>query len=71
LDALLMKKDLDPKFAREVAVDFLDKTKDLYGRVEIAGSLRRLEPIVHDVDIAVLPGSREFEAWREKVKRRV
>jgi len=68
---LFVKKDLDPKFAREVAEDFLRKTRDLYGRVELAGSLRRHEPIVHDVDFAVLPKGREFEAWRKEVKRRV
>jgi DNA polymerase/3'-5' exonuclease PolX len=66
-----MKKDLDAKLARGVAEDFLKKTEDLYARVEIAGSLRRDEPVVHDVDFAVIPRGRGFEAWREKVKRRV
>ncbi len=66
-----MKKDLDPKVAREVAEDFLERTKDLYSRAEIAGSLRRNEPVVHDVDFAVVPKGRDFGSWREAVKERV
>lgn len=66
-----MKKDLDPKFAREVAEDFLEKTEDLYARAEIAGSLRRKEPMVHDVDFAVLPKGRDYRTWSEAVKKRV
>jgi DNA polymerase/3'-5' exonuclease PolX len=66
-----MKRDLDPKFAREVAEDFLEKTEDLYARAEIAGSLRRKEPLVHDVDLAVLPRGRDYRAWSEAVKKRV
>lgn len=68
---LFVKKDLDPKFARGVAEDFLRKTGDLYERAELAGSLRRHTLTVHDIDFAVLPKGREFEAWREEVKRRV
>src|ERR1700722_7103551 len=66
-----MKRDLDSKFAREVAEDFLKKTEDLYARAEIAGSLRRKEPLVHDVDLAVLPKGRDYRAWSEVVKKRV
>lgn len=66
-----MKKDLDPKFARVVAEDFLEKTKDLYKRSELAGSLRRNEPVVHDIDFAVVPKGSDFGAWREKVRKRV
>lgn len=66
-----MKKDLDPKQARRVALDFLAKTKDLYQRFEIAGSLRRKQPVVHDIDIAVIPGGTDYEAWKETVKARV
>src|SRR5712692_4038429 len=66
-----MKKDLDSKFAREVAVDFLEKTKDLYKRSELAGSLRRKEPVVHDIDLAVVPKGVDFGVWREKVRKRV
>ncbi len=66
-----MKNDLDPKLARMVAEDFLEKTKDLYKRSELAGSLRRKEPMVHDIDFAVIPKGIDFGAWRERVKERV
>jgi DNA polymerase/3'-5' exonuclease PolX len=66
-----MKKDLDPAFARSVAQDFLGKTKDLYKRSEVAGSLRRDEPVVHDIDIAVIPKGADFDLWRGKVTKRV
>jgi DNA polymerase/3'-5' exonuclease PolX len=68
---LSQKKDLDPKLAMDIALDFLEKTKDLYRRSEIAGSLRRKEPVVHDVDFAVIPSDENFSAWKEKVKTRV
>jgi len=66
-----LKKDLDPKFARLIAEDFLDKTRDLYKKAEIAGSIRRKELVVHDIDIAVLPSVRNFDVWKEKVSERV
>jgi DNA polymerase/3'-5' exonuclease PolX len=66
-----MKKDLDPIFARSVARDFLGKTKDLYKRSEVAGSLRRNASVVHDVDIAVIPKGADFDVWRGKVTKRV
>jgi len=66
-----MKRDLDPKFARKVAADFLKKTKDLYAKVELAGSLRRNEPVVHDVDFAVIPKGDDFAKWKEEVQERV
>ena len=66
-----LKKDLDPQFALDLANDFLEKTKDLYAKAEIAGSLRRKEPVVHDVDFAVIPGVHEFSVWKEKVSERV
>ena len=65
------KRDLEPKTAEEIAQDFLAKTRDLYKRVEIAGSIRRGSPVVHDIDFAVIPGLENFNAWREQVKRRV
>ena len=68
---LSLKKDLDPKFALEIATDFLEKTRDLYRKVEIAGSLRRKEKVVHDVDFAVIPGSERLEEWKEKISERV
>jgi DNA polymerase/3'-5' exonuclease PolX len=66
-----VKKDLDPKFAMSVALDFLARTKDLYRRSEVAGSLRRKAPVVHDVDIAVIPKGSDYEAWKGKVTDRV
>lgn len=66
-----MKKDLDPKFASEIADDFLKKTKDLYKKSQLGGSLRRKEPVVHDIDFAVIPKGRNFAEWKEKVKQRV
>ena len=66
-----MKRDLDPKYAREVAADFLEQTHNLYERFELAGSLRRKEPVVHDIDFAVIPKGTDFGAWRETVKERV
>jgi DNA polymerase/3'-5' exonuclease PolX len=66
-----VKKDLDPKFAMSVAEDFLAKTKDLYRRSEVAGSLRRKVPVVHDVDFAVIPKGADYEAWKGKVTERV
>lgn len=66
-----LKRDLDPKFAKKIADDFLKKTKDLYARVEIAGSLRRNAPVVHDVDFAVIPKGKDFAKWKETVKERV
>ncbi len=67
---LAYKKDLDPKFAKKIADDFLKKTKGLYKRVELAGSLRRHEPVVHDVDFAVIPKG-VFAKWKERVEERV
>lgn len=66
-----MKKDLDPMEARKVALDFASKTKDLYKRYELAGSLRRKEPVVHDIDFAVIPSESDFDDWREQVRKRV
>jgi DNA polymerase/3'-5' exonuclease PolX len=66
-----MKKDLDPEFAAKIAAEFLRKTGDLCQRIEVAGSLRRHEPVVHDIDFAVIPKGRDFGKWRDAVKRRV
>jgi len=65
-----LKRDLDPKFAGKIANDFLRKTSDLYKRSELAGSIRRGEPKVHDIDFAVIPKG-EFAKWRDKVEKRV
>jgi DNA polymerase (family 10) len=66
-----MKKDLDPEFARKVAADFLRKTGDLYERCELAGSLRRKEPVVHDIDFAVIPEGDDFAKWKKLMTKRV
>jgi DNA polymerase/3'-5' exonuclease PolX len=66
-----MKKDLDPGFALAVAKDFLAKTKDLYAKAMIAGSLRRKASVVHDIDIVVIPKGKDFSSWKEKVSKRV
>ena len=66
-----LKKDLDPAFALDLGNDFLGKTRDLYSKVEVAGSLRRKEKIVHDVDFAVIPTLDNFSAWKAKVSERV
>jgi len=66
-----MKKDLDPSFAISVAQDFLAKTKDLYKRSAVAGSLRRKAPVVHDIDFAVIPKGADYVAWKDKVTKRV
>jgi len=66
-----MKRDLDPKYALGVAKDFLSKTSDLYAKAAIAGSLIRKAPVVHDIDLAVIPKGRDFVAWKEKMTKRV
>lgn len=66
-----LKKDLDPVFAGRVAGDFLKKTRDLYARVQLAGSLRRKRPVVHDIDFAVIPKGKDFAAWKDRVTKRV
>ncbi len=57
--------------AEEIALDFLAKTKDLYTKSLLAGSIRRREPIVHDIDFAVVPKGKNFGVWKDKVIRRV
>lgn len=64
------KKDLDPRFAKKIADDFFEKTKDLCKKIVLAGSLRRHEPVVHDIDFAVIPKG-EFTRWKAKVEERV
>jgi len=68
---LSLKKDFDPVAALEIANDFLQKTKDLYAKAEIAGSLRRKEAVVHDIDFAVIPAKDNLAAWKEEVTKRV
>lgn len=68
---LSFKKNIDLETAEEIAVDFLAKTKDLYGKSLVAGSIRRREPVVHDIDFAILPKGTNFALWRDKVAKRV
>ena len=65
------KKDLGLEGAEAVALDFLTRTKDLYRRSLLAGSIRRREPVVHDIDFAVIPKGKNFGLWKDKVTRRV
>ena len=58
--SIVSKEGSDPNFAMEIANDFLEKTRDLYKKEEIAGSLRRKEKVVHDVDFAVIPGIENY-----------
>jgi DNA polymerase/3'-5' exonuclease PolX len=57
--------------AEGIALDFLARTRNLYGKSLVAGSIRRREPVVHDIDIAVIPKGKNFGAWKELVSRRV
>ena len=54
-----------------IAKDFLAKTRELYSRAEIAGSLRRKEPVVHDIDFAVIPSISDFAKWKEEVSKKI
>ena len=64
------KRDIQYTRALEIAEDFLAKTKDLYRKAEIAGSLRRKEPVVHDIDFAVIPSIEDMSVWKEKVEEK-
>jgi DNA polymerase/3'-5' exonuclease PolX len=68
---LSFKKDIPLDVAEEIAIDFLTKTKDLYRKCLLAGSIRRREPVVHDVDFAVIPKDRSFGRWKDNVTERL
>jgi DNA polymerase/3'-5' exonuclease PolX len=68
---LSFKKDVRLEDATKIALDFQSKTKDLYKRCLLAGSIRRKEPIVHDVDFAVIPKGKSFGVWKDMVMQRV
>jgi len=68
---LSLKKDIKLEAAEKIALDFQNRTKDLYRKCTIAGSIRRRKPVVHDIDFAVLPSGRNFEVWKKKVTNRV
>ena len=65
------KKDIRLDDAREIALDFLSKTRDLYKKYLLAGSIRRKEPVVHDIDFAIIPKGRSFGLWKDKITKRV
>ncbi|GEM_PF-1412382 len=65
------KKDIRLEDARKIALDFQSKTEDLYRKCLLAGSVRRKEPIVHDVDFAVIPKGKNFGLWKDEVTQRV
>jgi len=65
------KKDIELAAAEMIALDFLAKTKDLYKKCLLAGSISRREPIVHDIDFAVMPKGKNFGKWKDEVTRRV
>lgn len=65
------KKDIELKVGEEIALDFQARTRDLYRRCVLAGSIRRREPVVHDVDFAVIPKDASYWAWKGKVASRI
>lgn len=65
------KKDIRLEDAKEIALDFQSKTGDLYKKCLLAGSIRRKEPVVHDIDFAIIPKGTGFGAWKDKVSKRV
>ena len=65
------KKDVRLADAEEIALDFQKKTGGLYRKCLLAGSIRRREPIVHDIDFAVIPKERKFGVWKGEVSSRV
>jgi DNA polymerase/3'-5' exonuclease PolX len=68
---LSYKKDITLNAAEEIALDFQEKTKGLYKKCLLAGSIRRKEPVVHDIDFAVIPKGKKFGRWKDEVSRRV
>jgi len=68
---LSFKKDIRLDDARDIAQDFMSKTNDLYKGYLLAGSVRRKKPIVHDIDIAVIPREKAFGLWKDEVIKRV
>jgi DNA polymerase/3'-5' exonuclease PolX len=68
---LSFKKDIPYSVGLEIALNFLEKTRELFRRAEIAGSLRRKEAIVRDIDLAVMPKTKDFGAWESELKKRV
>ena len=65
------KKDMSLEQAEDIAQDFLARTKDLYSKSLLAGSIRRKEPTVHDIDFAVIPKGKSFGTWNDRATSRV
>lgn len=65
------KREIPLEDATAIALDFQAKTKGLYKRSLLAGSIRRKEPIVHDIDFAVVPRRKDFVAWKAALSRRI
>ena len=65
------KKDIPLEMGEKIGQEFLSKTKDLYKKYLLAGSVRRRESIVHDVDFAVIPKGDNFGIWKGLVTKRV
>jgi DNA polymerase/3'-5' exonuclease PolX len=68
---LSFKRDIPLKQAEEIALDFQSKTRELYRRCLLAGSIRRKESVVHDIDFAVIPRGKAFGVWKDRVSHRV
>ena len=68
---LSFKKDIRLEDAEKIALDFQSKTEDLYKKCLLAGSVRRKEPVVHDIDFAVVPKGKSFGRWKNDVTHRV
>jgi len=68
---LSFKKDVRLEDARKIALDFQSKTEDLYKKCLLAGSIRRKERVVHDIDFAVVPKGGNFGVWKDRITRRV
>ncbi len=65
------KKEIRLADAEGTARDFQAKTEDLYRKCLLAGSVRRKEPVVHDIDFAVIPKGKSFGKWKGEVTARV
>ncbi|HVB12335.1 MAG TPA: hypothetical protein VNE86_04320 [Nitrososphaerales archaeon] len=66
-----LKRELSNAAASKIAQDFMENTQDLCMRIEIAGSLRRNESMVHDIDFAVIPSTDDYATWKNLVTKRV
>lgn len=63
-----MKKDLTLSEGEKIAKEFIELTKDFYGRIEIGGSIRRKSVIVHDIDLCAI-ARRDISEYSDWVKR--